>query len=115
MDITWEGDGVLIEQVGEYGKKVEAAAKAVMELLAQDLKNYMQENARWEDRTGDARAALDALVDVTSDAIVLYLTHGVDYGIWLELANSGRYAIIADTMIANYDKIQRALEGIFNG
>lgn len=115
MDITWEGDGALIEQVAEYGRKVNAAAERVLEILAEELKEYMQDNAVWEDRTGEARRSLDALTEVTRDSIVLYLTHGVDYGKWLELANAGRYAIIADTMTANYDKIMQALQDIFNG
>lgn len=76
----------------------------------------MKLKAPWTDRTGAARAGLHANVghhkstgrhDVT-------FAHGVDYGIWLEVANSGKYAIIMPTVLAVGKEIMKALEGMLN-
>jgi hypothetical protein len=79
---------VVVDQVIEG--IVEAAAEAVQE--------YAQENAPWSDRTGAARDGLTAeyVEEGSNHVIVLY--HTVDYGIWLEVRNSGEYAIILPTI-----------------
>jgi hypothetical protein len=66
--------------------------------MAQEILDYAQANAPWEDRTGDARRLLD--VDVSEDAgtIIIQLYHQVDYGLWLEVIQNGRFAIIMPTL-----------------
>lgn len=61
---------------------------------ASQLQTDAQTNARWTDRTGEARRRLRGSYEVVSNGYKLVLAHGVDYGIWLELANEKRYAII---------------------
>jgi hypothetical protein len=46
--------------------------------------------------TGNARQTLwSDVFDLANRAVGVILAHGVEYGIFLELANAGRYAIIA--------------------
>lgn len=55
-------------------------------------------NAIWEDQTGDARAGLKAEVVQVAGAVYLTLFHTVSYGYWLEVIQSGHYAVIMRTL-----------------
>ena len=66
---------------------------------ASELQAKMKTNRPWTDRTGMAKALLNAKVSQPSKNIVrITLAHGVKYGIWLELAHEKNYAIIAPTI-----------------
>lgn len=65
---------------------------------AQDILDYAQANAPWADRTGDARDGLDVDVDENGNEITITLYHTVDYGLWLEVIQTGRFAIIMPTL-----------------
>lgn len=66
---------------------------------ASELQSKMKVNRPWTDRTGMAKALLNAKVSQPSSTVVrITLAHGVDYGIWLELAHGKNYAIIAPTV-----------------
>ena len=66
---------------------------------ASELQSKMQQNRPWTDRTGLAKARLSAKVSQPNkNTVRITLTHGVDYGIWLELAHGKNYAIIAPTV-----------------
>ena len=62
------------------------------------LRETAQLNAKWENRTGEARRRLNATYRTVSNGYNLILAHGVNYGIWLELAHEKRYAIIMQTV-----------------
>lgn len=78
--------------------KIDAAIKLYAETSALALQNYAKQKRRWTDRTGHARQRLTGYTKRTSAGYRLYLAHGVDYGIWLELANEKRYSIIPETI-----------------
>ena len=66
---------------------------------ASEIQGKMKVNRPWTDRTGMAKALLNAKVSQPSTNIIrITLSHGVDYGIWLELAHEKNYAIIAPTI-----------------
>lgn len=85
--IAWfdgpEWDDVVLESFKDASSRVQEAA---------------QENAIWEDQTGDARAGLKTDVVKTDGAIYLTLYHTVSYGYWLEVIQSGKFAIIMKTL-----------------
>jgi len=54
--------------------------------------------APWEDRTGDARAGIQAQAAEDNGDVVLTLFHTVEYGLWLEVIQNGRFAIILPTL-----------------
>ena len=58
----------------------------------------MKEGAPWTDRSGNARAGLHAKAVFYPGAFELILAHSVYYGIFLEVMNSGKYAIINPTV-----------------
>lgn len=65
--------------------------------------------APWTDRTGAARNSLYATSMATGNGGVLEVGHGVDYGIWLEVANAGRYAAVIPTLQRTYPRVIQAL------
>ena len=66
---------------------------------ASEIQSKMKLNRPWTDRTGMAKALLNAKVSQPDkNTVRITLSHGVDYGIWLELAHGKNYAIIAPTV-----------------
>lgn len=62
---------------------------------------YMKQYARWTDRSGNARQGLTALADNSGSGQGKYqitIFHKMPYGIWLEIRNAGKYAIIVPTL-----------------
>jgi hypothetical protein len=86
----------LVEWLGEVrAAQVERQVTRVAERNAQRIQEWMQANAPWTDRTGDARAALRAeVIDVTGHAALILLRHGVSYSVFLETIQAGRFSIL---------------------
>jgi hypothetical protein len=80
--------------------------------FAQRVEAYAKANASWEDRTGDARAGLTAEGRQRLVAYYIDLYHTVDYGIWLEVRWSGKYAIIIPTLEVMGPQYMEYLAGI---
>ena len=80
------------------GTRADAAVRVFAEQGATKLRSYAQSNAPWTDRTGSARQRLNAYVSATANGYRITLAHGVEYGIWLELAHEKRFAIIPQTI-----------------
>lgn len=78
--------------------RADAAVRVFAEQGATKLRSYAQKNARWTDRSGSARQRLNAYVSAKANGYRITLAHGVEYGIWLELAHEKRYAIIPETI-----------------
>lgn len=85
--------------------KSEAALRMYAETAALKLQNYMRDNAPWTDRTGHARQRLTGTVTKVTNGYKITLAHGVDYGIWLELAHEKRFAIIQPTILVNSNEV----------
>jgi hypothetical protein len=82
-----------------------------VEQIAQSMLDDAKSNAPWNDRTGAARDGLDVDVSEEGDEVVVTLMHTVDYGIWLETIQSGRFAIIMPTLEKYASEIQKAVAG----
>lgn len=78
--------------------KTESKAMLTIKMYAQTAAKRMEgdakSQARWTDRTGHARQRLIGYVTDESTGIRVNLAHGVDYGLWLEVANEKRFAIV---------------------
>lgn len=66
--------------------------------FAAELVEYAQQNAPWQDRTGEARAGLSSEVEIENEVLNISLFHTVSYGLWLEIRWGGKYAIIIPTV-----------------
>jgi hypothetical protein len=80
-------------------RKCEAFTKTILSSYAVKAEQYAKEEAKWKDRTGDARKLLkgEAYYRPGVDMGII-LAHGVEYGQWLETANDGKYAILKPTL-----------------
>lgn len=82
---------------------------------ASEIEAKMKMNRPWTDRTGMAKATLNAKVSQpNSNTVRITLAHGVDYGIWLELAHEKNYAIIAPTVREEGPRIVNDLDNLMS-
>jgi hypothetical protein len=92
-------ESTLSSNLDKMGTKLGAVILMYAVTKASEIQAKMKVNRRWTDRTGMAKTLLNAKVSQpNSDLVRITLMHGVEYGIWLELAHEKNYAIIAPTV-----------------
>lgn len=97
----------------EMSTKIGAAVLMLANTEAARLESYMKLNRPWTDRTGMAKATLKTSVSRPSkDKIRITLAHGVDYGIWLELAHGKNWAIIGPTINQEGPEVIKHFKGL---
>ena len=101
-------DGLAENAVNHIERK-KAGLYALLDYWARNLEAHAKQHAPWEDKTGHARQSLHAGVDVGNHRYILFLSHGVEYGKWLELAHAGKYAIVNPTMDIHLPKIKETV------
>ena len=100
--------------LNDLTNKLTVACIAVANTEAKRLESHMKQNRPWTDRTGLAKQRLNTSVStINKNAIRITLAHGVEYGIWLELANNENYAIIKPTMMLEGPKTFESFKGLF--
>ncbi len=113
-NMEWTGVEQMVARMQVYADKVQSAVLSVATYFQPVIEAYAKQNASWEDQTGNARQTLHSFVkELSKDTVELYLAHGVDYGIYLEVAHAGKYAIIYPTLQAHLQDIANMLKGIF--
>lgn len=113
--ITWDiAPSQIARNLIAYQQKVELEVVALASLIAKELESEAKANAPWQDRTGEARKALTGSVshDAANALITIYLSHGpdIDYGIFLEMANGQRFAVILPMIQRMFPEIERRLK-----
>ena len=98
--------------IGDYSVRLMNAVFDLATYFAARIESYAKQNAPWTDRTGNARQGLTARSFRTATAVSIILWHSVSYGIWLEVKNAGRFAVILPTLEAHYSPYMRAIEGL---
>ena len=101
------------ENLREFGGKVDWAIKMVIDRRATDGQADMKTNAPWTDRTTAARNGLHTTTIHEKNTHKIIFAHTVYYGIWLEIANSGRYEIIMPTVRKQGNILMAELEDLF--
>lgn len=97
MKFRFDGSDLMKGLMGTENK-ADAAIRMYAETSALQLQNAAKENRPWTDRTGAARQRLRGYIGASEVGWRIYLAHGVDYGIWLELAHEKRFSIIPKTI-----------------
>lgn len=87
-------DGEIRKNIATLDAKTKKAIALAFAFQAARSTGYMKIQAPWTDRTTAARAGLHADASHSGSRFELVLAHAVSYGIWLEVANSGKYQII---------------------
>ena len=85
-------------------ENAETKSQVAIRMFAQEgakkFENHAKKNRPWTDRTGHARQRLTGWVEVLTNRVRIYIGHGVDYGVYLELCHEKRYAILQPTVNA---------------
>ena len=103
-------DAALRKNLRGFNDKVNRNVAAVMDYNSGYATGWLKENAPWHDDTGAARSGLVALPFNNDNAHELLMAYSVTYGIWLEVAHSGQWAIITPGMRILGDKLMRDLQ-----
>lgn len=116
MTINWhEGASTLFDGIDNFEPKTKDAIQELMLNYAIKMVEYAKANAPWNDRTGAARAGLDADVTDRGDQIVLSLFHTVEYGIFLEVRWGAIYAVILPTIETLGPDLMSEFEDLISG
>jgi hypothetical protein len=98
-----------------------AGTHMLLKNLAGHMEGDAKDNIPWKPRFGHAQEGLHAGVEKSGSELILYLAHGVEYGIWLELAckkkedrqttwnQPGPYAIINPTIEKYLPQIKQSI------
>ena len=87
-------DKRLMRNVRDFDDNLRHAVRAVVDRRAAETEAWLRRNAPWTDRTGAARQGLFAIAHHGSTFEEIFMAYSVTYGIWLELANDRRFAVI---------------------
>ena len=99
----------LIKGLADREIKTRAALGLYADTVSKKMEAHAKSNKPWTDRTGRAKQSLNSSWKWMGDVARVELSHGVDYGIYLEFCNEKRYAIIKPTI----DKISpEAIRGL---
>lgn len=93
--------------------KTMAALSLYGDTVAKDMEAYAKSHRPWQDRTGNARMSLKGTSIPMENKVRCEITHGVDYGIYLEMCNERKYAILEPTVKAIGPKAVNGLDKIF--
>lgn len=102
-------EGNLMRNIDTGDRKVQSIIFAKVEQYSVLTENYARLNAPWTDRTGNARGTLHTIARHVPKYHTITLQHAMPYGIWLEVRNSGQYAIILPTIKEMGPRLMRSL------
>lgn len=103
----------LIDGLTDLKKMADSRVRVYAEVAAKDLEGYIKANRPWTDRTGQARQRMTGYVQKVSNGYRIVIAHGVDYGLWLELANEKKYAILEPTIRLKGPDIVKGMKDLF--
>lgn len=105
-------DGITRAEIDRLNNGVQRIA----EKYAPQIQTWMAQHAIWVDRTGNARQGLHTDIEnLTADLTSIALSHGVDYGYWLEVAYQGKYAILQPALDYWFPIIMQAVSDLLDG
>ena len=103
--------------IERYGDRVLTAVAGIAQYVATQMQNQAQADAPWTDRTGNARTGIfgTSEADFAARVVTIYLSHSatLTYPLFLEIGNSGKYAVIMRTMESHYEPLMQMLREIF--
>lgn len=96
----------VIRNIRQHESKLKQAIKILTDSAARKMEAWAKTNAKWVDRTGNARQFIKGeAVWVSNTKIQIALSHNVNYGIWLELAMERKFSILEDAIEQNKDEL----------
>lgn len=98
MQVSFTGLDNVIANLKRCGTHTVANVVSESQRTAAELENHSKNVRPWTDRTGNARRSIYAFSDINSQTIKIYHGIGVDYGVYLELSNGGKYRVIGPSV-----------------
>ncbi len=91
-------EAVFVAGYDEWAARVQQAIYRLAQRFVADIATWLKANAPWADRTGNLRQSLWADVEQRLGEIEISFDYGLYYGVFLEMKQQGRYAIIAPAL-----------------
>jgi hypothetical protein len=104
----------LVANLKHFDGDLNALVAATVDFRADKAITYMKTNAKWTDRTGNARATLNAEPEHSDTSHLIRLFGGMPYQIWLEICFAGRLAIITPAVRYQGLALMNQLRGLVN-
>lgn len=101
----------LVDKLGNYDKKCNIAFHGYGNIAKKDLENKAKKNAKWIDRTGQARKSIKGRFKNNGNKFEISLEgyaqkpDGEDYFQYLELYHNKKNAILYPTIEENADEV----------
>lgn len=122
VGLTWTSDTLTANFATASDRAVQYLARTT-EYYSFRSETFAKSKAKWTDRTGNARGSLSgtytANIGRDSARFEITISHGMPYGIWLELRYNGRFAIINKTVDnqgkAFFDTANKVMAKMFGG
>lgn len=93
------GSAQVITNMYKWAEMKRAGVEGASRVAAAHAQNYARTNKRWKDQTGNARGMLNGGMFWETMAILkIFMSHGVEYGIYLELAHDRKYQILEEAL-----------------
>lgn len=103
------------EHIKKFDEKMRAGLLLITKQVAKNMERWAKNNAKWTDRTTNARKGLNADAKWENYIeLVVRMSHKVDYGTWLELAHEKKYAILQPAIEKYKEEFIREWENIIN-
>jgi len=107
-------DSRLRNNIKTFGNRLNKNVSAVMDYNSGYATGWLKSKAPWHDDTGSARSGLVAIPFSAGSKHELLMAYSVTYGIWLEVANSGQWAIITPGMRVIGAKIMNDMQHLID-
>jgi len=93
-----KGMGGVLGSLDRWRDKRMAGVQGVGTIIAAEAAKKSKANRPWKDHTHHAKQGLYGKVRREDTKFIIEHGHRVDYGVWLELARDGKYAILEKTL-----------------
>lgn len=104
MRVTNTFNANMVEQ------RMRAAIGLLADTAAQSMEAEAKTNARWEDRTSNARNSIQGSFGWEGSKAKITLSGNMDYSVCLELAHEKRFAILVPTIQRNAPNVLNAYQ-----
>jgi len=93
-----KGTSQVLNNLDRWYQKKMAGVQGVGMIIAAEAAKKSKANRPWKDQTHHAKQGLYGKVRKEDTKFIIEHGHRVDYGVWLELAKDGKYAILEKTL-----------------
>lgn len=104
----------LSNNLERFDEVMQAQLKVVGDTISKKMETYAKANHPWTNRTASAQNKLKGSYKVTDNELDIMISHGVDYGYYLETRTdfNGKYQILEkarDSEVNNFKNMLRTM------